>query len=127
MRQVNIREHRNRKPTRRRSGPIVRLLLLLTASRPASDASRNTSRSSDDESIGWCATLSTYAVSAVQRAWMNESSLLPTMRFSGKIGMIAAGKTVERRLCSHSKSEKRRHTAISFFGKVGNSVLVSTW
>jgi hypothetical protein len=40
-------------------------------------------------------------------------AVLPISRFSGKSGMIAAGNTVLRRLCSHSKSLYRRHTDIS--------------
>jgi len=50
----------------------------------------------------------------------------PTSRFSGKMGMMAAGNVSARRRFSHSKSENRRHTAISLRGKWPSVVLVST-
>ena len=51
-------------------------------------------------------------------------TVLPSMRFSGKMGMIAAGNVMLRRWCSHSKSENRRHTLISLRGRCGSVVVV---
>lgn len=40
---------------------------------------------------------------------------------------MVAGKVVERRVCSHSKSEKRRHTVTSLRTNCGSVVVVETW